>query len=242
MEALRNIINVEALRSLLTRVRGGGGDATAPGPRIKGQHTKEEDPYALVNQHPLVVTARRLIRRKGFQRWLTLVAMCLGFLAQYALVLIPTGMCNGCAGGAFFGCAFAFTFLVYTGANSVYAPGPWARHLAGGALVAVIPAAYTGASVGRCRCRLTPYVHRTHRARFHQHQRLNPKYDEQLSQFAFKCNLRRYTWVVVSSELSTARLRYGVDGGGLAPSEGQGLTLVHYSAQRKHILWDKLGA
>ena len=30
--------------------------------------------------------------------------------------------------------------------------------------------------------------------------------------------------------------------GGAAHHVGQGLTLVHFSAQRKHILWDRLGA
>ena len=38
---------------------------------------------------------------------------------------------------------------------------------------------------------------------------------------------------------ATAGLRAGLKG---PWGERQGLTLVHYSAQRKHIMWDTLGA
>ena len=47
------------------------------------------------------------------------------------------------------------------------------------------------------RCRLTPGVRSRPRARF---QRLIPKYDESLSNFAFNCNLRHY--VTAETEIS----------------------------------------
>jgi len=46
-------------------------------------------------------------------------------------------------------------------------------------------------------------------------KRLKLKYEKPLSNFAFKCNLRRYTWV---------------------PTWRQGLTLVHFSPQPEPFL------
>jgi hypothetical protein len=48
-----------------------------------------QEAWAFITQHPVVVALRRMSRKKGFRRWIPLLAMCLGFLAQYALVLIP---------------------------------------------------------------------------------------------------------------------------------------------------------
>ena len=67
-------------------------------------------------------------------------------------------------------------------------------------------------------------------------KRLKLEFDEPLSNFAFKFNLRCFSWGVTTA---TAGLRAGLKG---PWGERQGLTLVHYSAQRKHIMWDTLGA
>jgi len=138
---------MEALTNILSKLRGGGADAGA-GPRIKGQNkTAEDDPWAFITQHGVVVSLRRLVRKKGFRRWISLLAMCAGFLAQYLLVLIPTMACNACAGGALVGSFFAFSFLLVSGSYSVFQAGPATTHLAMGALVAIVPAAYTGATL-----------------------------------------------------------------------------------------------
>lgn len=93
---------------------------------------------------PLFVTLAKMTRRRGFRRWATTLALFAGILAQYALVLIPTASCGGCPGGALTGSAFAFVFLLVAGFRKVFYPGPIADHLALGALVAVVPAAYSG--------------------------------------------------------------------------------------------------
>lgn len=74
--------------------------------------------------------------------------MCLGFLTQYALVLVPlAAAASAPAGGALVGSGFAFVSLVVAGWFSAFQPGPFISHLAAGALVAIIPAAYTGSSL-----------------------------------------------------------------------------------------------
>jgi hypothetical protein len=55
---------------------------------------------------------------------------------------------------------------------------------------------------------------------------LKLKYDKPLSNFAFKFDLRRYT-VVLRAAVTDDR---------------QGLTLVHFSAHRKHLLRERMGA
>lgn len=70
----------------------------------------------------------------------------MGFLAQYALVLIPTAASGPTASGVLVGSAFAFGFLLFAGWCTRVSPGPFSTHLALGALVALIPAAYTGSS------------------------------------------------------------------------------------------------
>jgi len=64
---------------------------------------------------------------------------------------------------------------------------------------------------------------------------LNLKHGEQLSNFASNNSLRRYNKVIVFSDNIFALREY-------ATALRQGLTLVHFSAQRKHILWHTLGA
>jgi WD40 repeat protein len=63
-------------------------------------------------------------------------------------------------------------------------------------------------------------------------KRLTLDDDAPLSDFAFKFNLHRYSWGA-----GTARCRSTS-----STACRQGLTLVHFTAQRKHILWDTLGA
>jgi len=58
-------------------------------------------------------------------------------------------------------------------------------------------------------------------------KRLKLRYDEPLSKIAFKFNLRRY-----SEAADDSKRRFG---------ERQGLTLVHFSAQRKRFVWDRRG-
>ena len=94
---------------------------------------------------PLFVTLAKMTRHRGFHRWATTLALFAGILAQYALVLIPTASCGGCSGGALTGSAFAFVFLLVVGFRKVFYAGPITDHLALGALVAVVPAAYSGA-------------------------------------------------------------------------------------------------
>ena len=77
-------------------------------------------------------------------------------------------------------------------------------------------------------------------------KRLTVKYEELLSSFAFNFKLRRYTLGVQAlAAAPSSLLMLATDSGlylncGLA--NGQGLTLVHFSAQRKQFLWDTLGA
>ena len=92
---------------------------------------------------PLFVTLAKMTRHRGFHRWATTLALFAGILAQYALVLIPTASCGGCSGGALTGSAFAFVFLLVVGFRKVFYAGPITDHLALGALVAVVPAAYS---------------------------------------------------------------------------------------------------
>jgi hypothetical protein len=67
-------------------------------------------------------------------------------------------------------------------------------------------------------------------------ERLKLECDELLSKCAFNFNLRRYNQ-------GTARLAScGDDGVTARPRTPKGLTPVHFSAQRKHILWGTLGA
>ena len=76
------------------------------------------------------------------------------------------------------------------------------------------------------RCRLTrnrPMLNAPGRSR------LKLRYDEVLSNFAFKFNLRRYSMAFDSANLTTPDIKWlGVR---------RGLTLVQFSAQRKHSLW-----
>jgi hypothetical protein len=65
----------------------------------------------------------------------------------------------------------------------------------------------------------------------HGTKRLKPKFDILLSDFAFNFILLRFT--TAADVLSLLQLQRAT---------GQGLTLVHFSAQRKHILWDTSGA
>ena len=98
--------------------------------------------WTMVASLPFVVTLRKMSRRRGVRRWFTTAALFAGVLLTYAFVLIPTASCGGCAGGAFTGGAFGFAFLILAGARKVFFPGPIADHLALGALVAIVPAAY----------------------------------------------------------------------------------------------------
>jgi len=63
-------------------------------------------------------------------------------------------------------------------------------------------------------------------------KRLKLKYDELVSNFDFNFSLRRYSQAGAGAALLRRR--------NLALSTGdwQGLTLVHFSAQRKRFLWD----
>ena len=74
------------------------------------------------------------------------------------------------------------------------------------------------------------------------YKRLKPKYVKLLSSFAFKFNLRRFSAVHCMSP--EGRSRYALEQL-WAPGQTlnrQGLILVNYSAQHKHILWETLGA
>ena len=73
----------------------------------------------------------------------------------------------------------------------------------------------------------------------HGTERLKLKYDTLLSAFAFELNLRRYS--MAAPRMSTAGGPRNSAWNRLSTA-GQGLTLVHFSAQRKHILLDRLGA
>jgi hypothetical protein len=62
-------------------------------------------------------------------------------------------------------------------------------------------------------------------------KRLKLQYDETLSNFAFKFNLRRYTLVAGVRIMFTENPYLSYDVG-----VRQGLTLVHFSAERKRFL------
>jgi hypothetical protein len=97
----------------------------------------------------------------------------------------------------------------------------------------------------------------------HGTMRLKLKYGKLHSKFAFKIKLRCYTRVTMSSPLQSpfdspafqqslgqavaahrptdrpASPPPHLDAGRQAAPAGQGLTLVHVRAQRKHFLWDR---
>jgi len=60
-------------------------------------------------------------------------------------------------------------------------------------------------------------------------KRLKLEYDELLSNFGFNINLRRYTWARRRPQWPTCTPR----------ARRQGLTLVHFSAQRKRFMWNR---
>ena len=66
---------------------------------------------------------------------------------------------------------------------------------------------------------------------------LKPQFDQLLSNFGFNFNLRRYTkgdWIYALAEDGNIYC--------FSTITGQGLTLVHFSAEHKHVLWDTFGA
>ena len=65
------------------------------------------------------------------------------------MYLYPTAAVSEPAGGALIGSGLAAAFAAATTAQWVSAPGAWSRHLALGALVALIPAAYAGSTTVR---------------------------------------------------------------------------------------------
>ena len=69
-------------------------------------------------------------------------------------------------------------------------------------------------------------------------ERLKLQYDALLSNFGFKFNLRRYT-LVLTSPHSHSPTTWTRCCSSQAAACRQGLPLVHLSAQRKRLLWDK---
>ena len=76
------------------------------------------------------------------------------------------------------------------------------------------------------------------------------RYNEPLSKIAYNFNLRRYKMVPmakkalsrVSSSASMKAMQRNMSTTSLCDSEGgmgQGLTLVHFSAQHERFLWDR---
>ena len=80
------------------------------------------------------------------RRWLTLLALCVSIILQYAIVLLPTSACGSCSGGAFLGSLFASAYVTAAGACFYIRPGPIAKHVFLGSLVSVIPASFTAST------------------------------------------------------------------------------------------------
>jgi len=68
-------------------------------------------------------------------------------------------------------------------------------------------------------------------------QRLKLKCDEQLSNVAFKFNVRRYTMVFVVLTISTSNVILAFYS--TVTIAGKELTLVHFTAQRECYVWDR---
>ena len=72
-------------------------------------------------------------------------------------------------------------------------------------------------------------------------RRLKLKYDELLSTFAFESNSRHYSWVACSGGTRRCRRPCAPSAPTSPPPARQGLTLVHFSAQREHFVSHVVG-